>query len=199
MKILITGFAPFGGQTVNPAYEAVRILPDTVGGAALIKAELPVVFRKAGEVLYELMDRCRPDAVILVGQAGGRDAISLERVAINVMDASAPDNEGNLPVDEPVAEDGPAAYFSTLPLRAMEEAILNKEIPCRISNTAGTYVCNDLMYRLLHKAAREGLKIPAGFIHVPYLPEQTDPSMPSMPLEMIAGALETAVEVLVQA
>ena len=195
MKILITGFAPFGGQTVNPSYEAVKRLPDHIGEAEVIKAEVPVVFRKAGDALYALMDEHRPDAVICVGQAGGRDAVSLERVAINVMDASAPDNEGYMPCDEPVMQDGPAAYFATLPLRRIEEAILDKEIPCRISNTAGTYVCNDIMYRLLDRASKEGIR--AGFIHVPYLPEQTDRE-PSMPLEMIVEALRTAAEVLTE-
>ena len=196
MKILITGFAPFGGQSINPSYEAVKALPEQIGRAEIIKAEVPVVFGKAGEVLAALMDQYRPDAVICVGQAGGRDAISLERVAINIMDASAPDNEGNQPVDQPIVPDGPAAYFSTLPLRRMEEAILDKEIPCRISNTAGTYVCNDLMYRLLHRVAETGM--PAGFIHVPYLPEQTssEDNVPSMELGMIVEALKTAVEVI---
>ena len=191
MKILITGFAPFGGQSINPAYEAVKALPDTIGKARIIKAEIPVVFRRDMEVLKALIDQHQPDAVICVGQAGGRSKISFERVAINVMDCAAPDNAGFQPKDEPVISGGPAAYFSTLPIRAMEDRVRAAQIPCEISNSAGTYVCNDIMYRLLASTDK-----PAGFIHVPYLPQQVEglpKETPSMPLETIAKALEEAV------
>ena len=196
MKILITGFAPFGGQSINPSYEAVKTLPEQIGKAEIIKAEVPVVFGKAGEVLAALMDQYRPDAVICVGQAGGREGISLERVAINVMGTRTPDNEGKQQVGSPVVPGGPAAYFSTLPLRRILDTLLKKEIPCEISNSAGTYVCNDLMYRLLHRVAGD---MPAGFIHVPYLPSQTASfagEVPCMELGMIVEALKTAVEVI---
>lgn len=198
-KILITGFAPFGGQTVNPAYEAVRGLPDRLSDVEIVKAEIPVVFREEMQVVDALIDREKPDGVILVGQAGGRAAISMERVAINVMDSLSPDNAGYRPVDEPVLADGPAAYFSTLPIRRMEQAVRAKGIPCRISNTAGTYVCNDVMYRVLHRFAMSGCRVPAGFIHVPYLPEQAaamPQEVPSMPLDTIREALVAALEVL---
>lgn len=194
-KLLLTGFEPFGGESINPALEAVRCLPDEIGGAQIIKLQIPVVYQQAAQIVCEAMQHERPDAVICVGQAGGRDAVTPERVAINVMDASVPDNAGIVMTDQPVDPAGPAAYFSTLPLREMVENVKAQGISCRISNTAGTYVCNNVMYAALHHAALHMPATKAGFIHVPYIPQQTanKENMPAMPLEDITRALEAAV------
>ena len=157
MKILVTGFQPFGKESTNPSFEAVKLLPDSICGAEIIKAELPVVFRKSGACAAELIREHCPDVVLLVGQAGGRTAMTPERVAINIEDCPSgfPDNEGNAPSDEAIVADGPAAYFSTLPIKAMVKAMMDAAVPAQVSNTAGTYVCNDLMYHVLHLLATE--------------------------------------------
>lgn len=200
MKILITGFDPFGGDRINPAYEAVKQLPNVLKGAQLIKLEIPTVFRKEGEVLKRKIEEHKPDAVICVGQAGGRSGISVEKVAINLMEARIPDNEAQQPSDEPVCEDGENAYFATVPVKAMVKYIREQGIPARVSYTAGTYVCNDAMYRLLYMIDKDYPQIRGGFIHVPYLPEQVidlRDGTPSMSAEMIAKALECAIEAVV--
>ena len=197
MKILVTGFDPFGGQSVNPAYEAVRLLPDQIGTAAIIKAQIPTIFGQGADLLAQLMDAHKPNAVLLVGQAGGRSAISVERIAINVRDASIADNAGAQPVDQPVVPDGPAAYFATIPVKQIIRKVQDAGIPCRISDSAGTFVCNDLMYRMLHHIDVRHLQAIGGFIHVPYLPQQAAAlpgQAPSMSLEMIVQALHLALE-----
>ena len=197
MKILVTGFDPFGGQSVNPAYEAVRLLPDQIGTAAIIKAQIPTIFGQGADLLAQLMDAHKPNAVLLVGQAGGRTAISVERIAINVRDASIADNAGAQPVDQPVVPDGPAAYFATIPVKQIIRKVQDAGIPCRISDSAGTFVCNDLMYRMLHHIDVRHLQAIGGFIHVPYLPQQAAAlpgQAPSMSLEMIVQALHLALE-----
>ena len=197
MKILVTGFDPFGGQSVNPAYEAVRLLPDQIGTAAIIKAQIPTIFGQGADLLAQLMDAHKPNAVLLVGQAGGRSAISVERIAINVRDASIADNAGAQPVDQPVVPDGPAAYFATIPVKQIIRKVQDAGIPCRISDSAGTFVCNDLMYRMLHHIDVRHLPAIGGFIHVPYLPQQAASlpgQVPSMSLEMIVQALHLALE-----
>lgn len=196
MNVLLTGFAPFGGETSNPSYEAVAALPDRIGAITLAKARLPVSFAQSGPALEALVVDCRPDAVICVGQAGGYTGIALERVAINLRDATSPDNDGVQPVDEPVVPGGPAAYFSSLPLKDMAAALKQSGIPAFVSNSAGTYVCNNVMYTLLHLIARKGLPIRGGFIHVPYSMEQAaaKPSgTPSMALSQMTRALELVV------
>ena len=196
MKVLITGFSPFDGETINPALEAVKLLPNSIAGAEIIIAELPVVFRQEAQVLIELVEEHNPDIVICVGQAGGRPAISVERVAINLQDARIPDNEGNTPVDEPIKADGKEAYFSSLPTRAMVQALREQGIPAALSYSAGTYVCNDVMYHLLYWIDKHGWDIQGGFIHVPYCPAQAaniPSSPPSMSITVIAGALEVAI------
>lgn len=201
MKILITGFDPFGGESVNPAYEAVKLLPDVIKGVQLIKMEIPTVFKKEGEVLRSGIEKHNPDAVICVGQAGGRSGISVEKVAINLMEARIPDNEAHKPSDEPVCEDGENAYFATVPVKAIVKYIREQGIPAKISYTAGTYVCNDVMYRLLYMIDREFPHIRGGFIHVPYLPEQVinlPDGTASMSAEMIARALECAVRAVAE-
>lgn len=201
MKILVTGFDPFGGEAVNPAYEAVKLLPDSIAGAEIVKLEIPTEFKRSMELLEEAISRERLDAVISVGQAGGRAEITPERVAINLADARIPDNAGNQPVDEPLAADGPAAYFATLPLKEMVKNVQDSGIPCRISYSAGTYVCNSVMYRVLHLAEVSGMGFCAGFIHVPYATQQTvtkPAGTPGMALTDIARGLEAAVEAVVK-
>lgn len=201
MKILVTGFDPFGGEAVNPAYEAVKLLPDNIAGAEIVKLEIPTEFERSMELLEETIGRERPDAVISIGQAGGRAEITPERVAINLADARIPDNAGNQPVDEPLIADGPAAYFATLPLKEMVKNVQDSGIPCRISYSAGTYVCNSVMYRVLHLAEVSGMGFCAGFIHVPYATQQTvtkPAGTPGMALTDIARGLEAAVEAVVK-
>ena len=190
-KLLITGFEPFGGEKINPSWEAVKLLPETIREFELIKAEIPVVFEKAAETVLTKADEVNPDAIICVGQAGGRTGVTPEMVAINLRFASIPDNEGNQPKDEPCIKGGKNAYFATLPVRKMVAAVSEKEIPCSVSYSAGTYVCNDLIYHVLQKY--EGTDVKACFIHVPFIPQQTA-DKPSMELETIAKALEIAIE-----
>lgn len=196
MKFLVTGFQPFGREKVNPAYEAVKLLPDTVMGAAVVKAEIPVVFQKGALLVRDIVRREQPDVIILVGQAGGRTCMEVERVAINCQDCMPgfPDNEGNEPTGEKIVPDGPDAYFSTLPIKAMVNCMLENSVPAKVSNSAGTYVCNELMYRLLHLLHTEFPDARGGFIHVPYATIQRYPSMASMPLEEISRGLQCAIE-----
>ena len=195
MTILVTGFDPFGGETTNPSWEAVRRLPDLIGGATVHKRQLPTIFGVAGETLKAAIDELRPDAVLCVGQAGGRAAITVERVGVNLRDARLPDNAGVECADEPIRPGGPDAYLSTLPTRAMVEAIRAGGIPAALSYTAGTFVCNDVLYTLLDTAATEYPGLRGAFIHVPYLPEQAaaKPNAPSMALQTITRALELAL------
>ena len=200
MKILITGFDPFGGETVNPAYEAVKLLPDTIAGAEIIKLEVPTRFHCAGAVLEDAMQRHKPDVVICVGQAGGRAVITPEKVAINLMDGRIPDNAGYQPVDVPIREDGETAYFTSLPVKAMVQRMRDAGIPAAVSYTAGTYVCNYLLYTLLYLIDKKYPHVRGGFIHVPYAMEQVinkPLGTPSMDLRQIASGLETAVEAVV--
>jgi len=199
MKILVTGFDPFGGDKINPAYEAVKLIPGQVSGAQIVKAEVPTVFGKCGEVLRQLIDEHKPDAVLCVGQAGGRSVISVEKLAVNLDEARIPDNDNQQPSDQPIADGGPAAYFSTLPVKAIVKTAKEKGIPSAISYTAGTFVCNDIMYRLLHLIATEYPGIRGGFIHVPFVPEQVldrPEGTPSMSAETIARGLECAIEAI---
>ena len=200
MKLLITGFEPFGGETINPAYEAVKTLEDKIMNAEIIKKEIPTVFNKSIEVLENLIENEKPDIVICVGQAGGRYDISLERVAINIDDARIKDNEGNQPVDIKIFEDGENAYFTSLPIKRMVKKIREAGIPASISNTAGTFVCNHIMYGLLYLIDKKYPNIRGGFIHVPYLPEQviSKRNMPSMSIENIRKGLRLAVEVVLE-
>lgn len=189
MKILVTGFDPFGGETVNPAYEAVKLLPDTIAGAQIIKLQVPTRFTLSGTVLEAAVNEHRPDAVICVGQAGGRSAITPERVAINLADASIPDNAGDQPVDEPIRKDGAPAYFTSLPVKAMVQKMRAAGIPAALSYTAGSFVCNSLMYTLLYLIDRQYPAMRGGFIHVPYAMEQAvnkPLGTPSMELHQIA-------------
>ncbi len=192
-KLLITGFEPFGGEKINPSWEAVKLIPEKIGDFELTKIEIPVVFEKAAETVLKNADEISPDAIICVGQAGGRPSVTPEMVAVNLRFASIPDNEGNQPKDEPCISGGENAYFSTLPVRKMTAAVSESGIPCSVSYSAGTYVCNDLIYHVLHHY--KGTDIKACFIHVPFIPEQTE-DKPSMELETIAKALEIAIEAI---
>ncbi|ADT84892.1 pyroglutamyl-peptidase I [Thermococcus barophilus] len=194
MKVLVTGFEPFGGENVNPSWEAVKMLPDAIRDAEIVKYQLPVSFKKVKELLPDIISKEKPGVIILTGQAGGRVNVTVERVAINVMDSKKEDNDGYKPEDEPIFEDAPAAYFSTLPIKRIVKALRENKIPAVVSNTAGTYVCNTAMFTALHYVATNELKAKAGFIHVPYIPEQVlEKNAPSMPLEMIKRAIEIAI------
>ena len=193
-KLLITGFDPFGGASVNPAREAVMALPDVVGDYALTKLEIPTVFGLAAETVLRAAEALCPDVILCVGQAGGRAAITPEVVAINLREASIPDNAGNQPKNMPVVENAPAAYVSTLPVRAMAEGVKAAGIPCSLSYSAGVFVCNDLLYTLLHHY--DGTDTRVGFVHIPYLPEQAGEGVASLPLEDAVRGLTAAIQAL---
>lgn len=188
-RLLITGFDPFGGAQINPAWEAVKKLPDRVGDFELHKLEIPTVFGTAAEKVLEMAKEFQPDVILCVGQAGGRAAVTPERIAVNIRDAKIPDNAGNVPVGEFVDPNGPAAIFSTVPVMKMAEAICAADLPGAVSNSAGAFVCNDTLYLLLRHY--KGTEVKVGFIHVPYLPEQGNPSLP---LTDTTRALAAAIE-----
>ena len=193
-KLLLTAFTPFDGERINPALEAVKLVKDRIGNLLIVKLEVPTVFGKSIDTVREAIEREKPDFVLSIGQAGGRAEITPERVAINLDDARIPDNEGNQPIDETIFPDGENAYFSTLPVKAMVEAIRKEGLPSSLSNSAGTYVCNHLMYGVLYYLDKRPV-IKAGFIHVPYIPEQTKnkKEMPALELSEIVRGLEAAI------
>ena len=197
----MTGFQPFGGATKNPAWEAVRRLPDTIGGAEVVKVEIPVVFGRASAAVDVAIEANRPDIVLCVGQAGGRAKITPEFVGINYRDARIPDNDGNQPHAEKIVEDGPDAYFATLPVRAMTEAMNEAGIPAAVSYTAGTYVCNDVMYSMLHALATKHPNARGAFLHVPFATEQAtkqSANTASLPIEVMTRGLEVALTAAVE-
>ncbi|NUU94757.1 pyrrolidone-carboxylate peptidase [Marinitoga sp. 1135] len=197
MKVLVTGFEPFDGEKINPSFEAVKRLSSSIYGAEIIRLEIPTVFYKSIETLRSKMCEEKPDIVICVGQAGGRARISIERVAINIDDAKIPDNEGQKPEDKPIFFDGENAYFSNLPIKKIKKELEGIGIPAEISNSAGTFVCNHLLYGLMYYIERDFKKTLGGFIHVPYLPEQIidkKGNLPSMSLENIVKALEKIIK-----
>ena len=196
-NVLVTGFGPFGGEPINPALEAIKLLEGRiVGGCRVVTRELPVTRFEAIDAIVKHIWDTDPALVLAVGQAGGRLEITPERVAINVDDYRIPDNGGFQPIDEPIVAGGPAAYWSTLPIKAMVVAMRGAGIPASVSNSAGTFVCNHLFYGLMHQLAKAGGKIRGGFVHIPYLPEQAARigSQPSMAVETIVKGLEVAVE-----
>lgn len=205
-RILVTAFDPFGGEPVNPALEAVKSLAPTIEGAEIITVEVPTVFGAAIERAAAAIDEHRPDAVLCVGQAGGRFEVTPERVAINVDDARIPDNAGHQPIEAPIAVDGPPAYFATLPVKAMVQAIRDAGVPSSLSNTAGTFVCNHIMYGVLHHIAATGATsattgepIRAGFTHVPFTPAQVvgKPGQPALSIDDDVRALTAAIGAIV--
>ena len=187
-KLLITGFDPFGKDTINPSWEAVQRLPDVVGDFMLCKLQIPTVFGKAANCVLQQAETFQPDVILCVGQAGGRGAVTPERIAVNIRDARIADNAGAQPQDELVVPDGPAAYFATVPVVKMADAIQKIQLLADVSNSAGAFVCNDVLYTLLHHYHGTATKV--GFIHVPYLPEQ---GTPSMSLTQIIDALCAAI------
>lgn len=193
-RLLITGFDPFGGEQINPSWEAVKLLKDRIGDFQITKMEIPTVFGLAAEKVIAVADRVKPDVVLSIGQAGGRRAVTPEVVAINLREAGIPDNAGNQPANIPIVPDGPAAYFSTIPVREMVQSIHSEDIPAALSYSAGAFVCNDVLYSLLHHFSGTDTKI--GFIHVPYLPQQATGGQPAMPLEQIVRALTLAISAL---
>jgi len=198
-KVLVTGFEPFGGERVNPSWEVVKQLGDLeLSGAQIVVRQLPCVFGKAIEALNAAIDDVHPEMVLCVGQAGGRSDFSVERVAINIDDARIPDNEGNEPVDAAIVADGPAAYFSSLPIKTIVNGLRESGIPASVSQTAGTYVCNHVMYGLMHRLAQPSCNVvKGGFIHIPYLPEQAakHPGEPSMSVHTVMNALELTIAI----
>jgi pyroglutamyl-peptidase len=197
--VLLTGFEPFNGATINPAWEAVRALKGWVDGDFMVEIlQLPCVFGLANRVLCGAVDEIKPDVVIAIGQAGGRADLTVERVAINVDDAPIVDNDGQQPVDAPIAPDGPAAYFASLPVKAIVGAMRERGLRASVSQTAGTFVCNHVFYGLMHHL--QGREVMGGFIHVPYLPEQAAAfdGAPSMELGQIVEGLKVAIEVAVR-
>lgn len=191
MRLLITGFDPFGGATVNPSWEAVRLLPDRIGDIEIQKLMIPTVFGDAAQAVVETAELCQPQVILCVGQAGGRSGVTPERIGINVRNARIPDNGGNQPQEQPVIGDGPDGLFATVPVVEMVRAMEAAGLPASVSNSAGTFVCNDTLYTLLYQYRGTGIRV--GFIHVPYLPEQGNPSLP---LEETVRALSAAISVL---
>lgn len=201
--ILLTGFDPFGGERTNPSWEAVRRLDGQKlsDGSHIVAAQLPCEFGTALAVLKDSIAKSGAEIVICVGQAGGRAELSLERVAINVDDARIPDNAGAQPIDVAIVEQGPAGYFSSLPIKAILQSLRDKGIPAAISQTAGTYVCNHVFYGLMHLAASRPSLRHAGFVHIPYVPEQAlaYPGAPSMSLQMTMDGLLIMLETTLSA
>jgi len=199
MKLLLTAFDPFGGDAINPALEAVKLVADKIGRFDIVKLEVPTVFGKSIDTVAKAIEEEKPDVVLCIGQAGGRFEITPERVAINVDDARIKDNEGNQPIDTKIFEDGENAYFTTLPIKAMVEAIREANLPAAVSNTAGTFVCNHLMYGVLYTLAKKYPHIKGGFTHVPFIPAQVarrTPVAPYMALEDIKRGLEAAISAI---
>ena len=195
MKLLLTAFTQFGGESINPALEAVKLVKDKISNLDIVKLEVPTVFNKSIQTVIEAMEKEKPDFLLCVGQAGGRAGITPERVAINIDDARIPDNEGNQPIDRTIYSDGENAYFSNLPVKAMVESIKKEGLTSSLSNSAGTYVCNHLMYGVLYHIDKTYKGMNGDFINVPYIPDQTvdKPDKPSMPLEDIVRGLEAAI------
>ena len=194
MKIIVTGFDPFGGEKINPSIECVKALPE-VEGVELIRLELPTVFKESAKRLNEVINEVKPDVVLSVGQAGGRPGITMERIAINVDDARIPDNISQQPIDEAIQTEGAAAYFSTLPIKRIVKAIREAGISAEVSNSTGTFVCNHIMYQALFAATKDDKPFKAGFMHIPFIPEQTT-DKPSLPLKESTKALQIAIETI---
>src|SRR5215216_5229998 len=197
MKALVTGFEPFGDDPINPSREALRLLPPRLGGLEIATRVLPTAFDAARGALEDALATTAPELVLCLGLAGGRAALSLERVAINIDDARIADNAGRQPIDRPVVRDGPAAYFTTLPIKAAAAALRAAGLPAIVSNTAGTFVCNHVFYGLMHLAATRRPALRGGFLHLPYLPSQAagHDNAPSMALDDIVRGVAIVLEV----
>lgn len=200
MRILITGFDNFGEESINPSNLAINRLPNKLKNIEIKKVILPTVFKESSTILEGHITAFNPNIVICVGQAGGRDKVTIERIAINIDDARIADNKDNSPVDEIIRKDGETAYFSTLPIKALVADLTKRDIPAAISNTAGTFVCNHIMYEALYLSKTKFTDISTGFIHIPYIKEQVEnkPDTPFMELEMIVDALKIIIETSVK-
>lgn len=200
MKILVTGFDPFGGEPINPAIESVKRLPDNIAGAEIIKLEIPTVRKKSLEKIEKAINEHNPDVILSIGQAGGRFDISIERIGINLDDFRIPDNEGNQIIDEPVFPDGENSYFVKLPVKAMVQNVQKNNIPASVSYTAGTFVCNHVLYGVLYLIEKKYKGKKSGFIHIPFLPQQVvdKRNTPSMELNTIVKGLTAAIEAIVK-
>jgi pyroglutamyl-peptidase len=203
MKMLLTGFEPFGGSAVNPSIQVVRALAGRIDGVDVSTAMLPVDHISGPATLVLALETYKPDAVLCLGLASGRSALSIERVAVNLADYAIADNTGAVVTDEPVVPGGPAAYFVTLPVRAMLAAVLAAGVPAELSLSAGTFLCNQVLYTLLHHLAVNNLAIPAGFIHMPALPEQgaeriasSKSQIPTMSLDTMIAGVSAAVRAI---
>ncbi len=199
MKILVTGFDPFGEDSINPAIEAVKLLPDEIEDVEIVKLEIPTVFYKSADVVREAIEKEQPDYVLNIGQAGGRAELTPERVAINMDDARIEDNEGQQPIDQAIQADGEPAYFSKLPVKAMVSYMKEENIPAAVSNTAGTFVCNHIMYQTLYLTMTDYPEVKAGFMHIPFLPEQVldRPNTPSMALDDIVHGITAGLQAII--
>ncbi|WP_444683935.1 pyroglutamyl-peptidase I [Alkalicoccus luteus] len=201
MRILVTGFEPFGGMTQNPSSKLVSWIDEETFPEAEVKTmTLPVTYSQCAESVVEALHSWKPDVVLLFGVAAGRPSISLERIAINMEDAPGlEDNEGEAPVDRPVVNEGPAAYFSTLPLREIKETLQQGGVPAAFSYSAGTYICNTTMYRVLHEASAHSLPVQAGFIHLPASPDMIpDGSKPTMAPETVQRAFRHILQTIIK-
>ncbi|PKM64484.1 MAG: pyroglutamyl-peptidase I [Firmicutes bacterium HGW-Firmicutes-20] len=200
MKILVSAFEPFGKEMINPSLEILKLLPDQILGQPVIKLKIPTVRYKSVKVIIEAIEAYRPDVVLSLGQAGGRPDITFERVGINIDDYGIEDNEHNMPSDEKIDENGPDAYFVNLPIKDMMHRLRDEGIASSISNTAGTFICNHVIYSIRHYCELKQLDVCSGFIHVPFLPEQIidKPSFPSMPLETMVKGITLAIETIIK-
>jgi pyroglutamyl-peptidase len=198
--VLVTGFEPFGGDATNPSWEICTRLPKEISGRRVEICRVPCEFRRAIEVVAEAIERHHPDIVISLGLAGGRNRIGVERVAINVDDARIPDNAGAQPIDEMIAANGPPAYFATIPVKAIARGVRAAGVPAEVSNSAGTYVCNHVMYGVLHYLAASGNHARAGFIHVPYAESQVldKRDAPALSIESMTRGVEAAIAAAVE-
>ena len=200
MKILVTGFDPFGGEPINPAIESVKRLPDNIAGAEIVKLEIPTVRKKSLEKIEKAINEHNPDVILSIGQAGGRFDISIERIGINLDDFRIPDNEGNQIIDEPIFPDGENSYFVKLPVKAMVQNVQKNNIPASVSYTAGTFVCNHVLYGVLYLIEKKYKGKKSVFMHIPFLPQQVvdKRNMPSMELNTIVKGLTAAIEAIVK-
>jgi len=172
MKILLTGFEPFGGEIINPAYEILKTLPESINGHKLVKRQIPTSYNESINEIKTLLETEKPNVVLSLGQAGGSHGLVVEKVGLNLRDANAPDNDGHRASHEIIFEDGDTAYYSNLPVKAMVKRIMENNVPASLSYSAGAYVCNNVLYALLYFAKNHYNNMRCGFIHVPYFPEQ---------------------------
>lgn len=200
MKFLITGFDPFNNEKLNPSLECIKLLPKFIDENQIIKLEIPTVFKKSLQIIESAINKYNPDVIISIGQATGRHDITPERIAINIEDARIKDNEGNQPIDNVIFKDGKSAYFSTLPIKSMVKKMIENNISASVSNSAGTFVCNHVMYGTLYLIEKKYHNIKAGFIHIPNIPDQIglNSNTPSMELETIVTGLNLCIKAIIE-